>query len=222
MDLKSTEDLILDSFKKFIGQSPIDNVHLDMLSDEVVVMYVTTSIKQFYEEYENQKFWIDEKIEEAFDLENFVEIIDAYFDGFRDLEQKEIVSWLTKLKKDINYSLSIKTVNPMQDQEIIKSVEEISLNESNPKVNPSNKKQHFSNPDIENLSDMFPLINPRKISKIYKRLGNDYNRSIDELLMLAENDSSGGENEELLQRKQELNEEERRILKERTVEKYHL
>lgn len=218
MDLKSTEDLILDSFKTFIEKSPIDNANLDMLSDEVVVMYVTTSIKQFYEEYETQKFWIDEKLEEAFDLENFVEIIDAYFEGFRDLDQKEIISWLTGLKRDINSSLSVKTENPMKDIEIIKAVDEITLGET--KAKPSKKKyQQYSNPDIENLSEMFPLINPKKISKIYKKLGSDYNRSIDELLTLAEDDSSGSEDEMVISRNKDLTEEERRIIKERTVEK---
>jgi hypothetical protein len=69
------DEKILNSFKNFILKSKIDSASLEALEDNVVSSYVINAIKQFYEEYENHKAWIDDNVEKSFDIENLVVVV---------------------------------------------------------------------------------------------------------------------------------------------------
>ena len=95
--------LILDSFKDFIANKNIlDPNDFNELFDDTIASYVVNTIKQFYDEYETHKTWLDIEFVETFDVENFVEIIDEYLNGFKSINTKEITNWLIQLKSDIN------------------------------------------------------------------------------------------------------------------------
>lgn len=227
MNLNESEELIIQSFKTFITNSSVDSSCLDMLSDAIVSSYVVNTIKQFYEEYENHKIWIDNNIEEAFDLESFIEIIDAYFDGFKDLNLNDIIVWLIELKHQLD------ALNKSENDIIEKNASEIENNEAQVeetknivknKKKQSKNKLPLANPDIENLCEMFPSFSFKKVTRIYKNNSHDYNHTLDELLTTdtLSNDDSIDEGEETKKciTKYDLTEDEKRIIKEKTVEKY--
>ena len=100
------DSLILESFSNFVIKNKlIESSDFEATIDEVIGSYVVNTIKQLFEEYENHKIWLDDNAAEEFDIESFVEIIDAYLCGFNTLEKNDIVHWLIDLK---NYIVSEK------------------------------------------------------------------------------------------------------------------
>ena len=117
--------IILESFSKFIqiNSNLMQETCLnEIINDEVISMYIVNTIQQLFEQYDTENKWIDNKLEDAFEIENFIEIIDAYLNGFCDLEQTKIIQWLTQLKKSLdgNYK-SISDVLDQQNEPILKS-----------------------------------------------------------------------------------------------------
>ena len=107
--------LILDSFVKLAARFDlIDKKNLDSTIDETVGDYIVNTIQQLYEDYESHKVWMDDEFASDFDLDNFVEIIDAYLAGFRDLDPTAILNWLITLKKEIDVCKS-STIEPVSE-----------------------------------------------------------------------------------------------------------
>ena len=67
-------EIILKSFSKFVIDANLleDDCLREILADEVFSMYISNTIKQMFQQYDNEKKWIDKKLEEAFEIENFI------------------------------------------------------------------------------------------------------------------------------------------------------
>ena len=67
---------------------------------------------------------------------------------------------------------------------------------------------------------MFPSVSINEINKLYKKVNKSYEKAVDELLILQNTGSVLSEDsDEDLEAKNELNEEERKLLKEKTLQK---
>ena len=186
------DEKILNSFKNFILKSKIDSASLEALEDNVVSSYVINAIKQFYEEYENHKAWIDDNVEKSFDIENFIEIIDAYFEGFSELNEALVIIWLVELKRNIDNEVNTETKFTENEKIGLSGclkelkIEETKNTPKHKKIK-KNKSLVAENPDIQNLCEMFPLVSVKNVFLVYKKNNNDYNRALDELLENKDN-----------------------------------
>jgi len=206
--------LILETFIEFIvSKKLIEKSCIEMTIDDCVGTYIVNTINQFYDEYENHKIWLDNQTAEKFELDNFVEVIDAYINGFNELKSEEIIRFLIDLKRNID-ELDKKTKDASQ---LVHS--EIVAHSSEPKIDQCvEKKVDPVDPKIKLLSEMFPEVKIQRVKDVYKQAGKDYERAIE--LLLNEND--GGSlacKDEESGDFENLSEEEKRILKERTVQK---
>lgn len=214
------DSLILESFSNFVIKNKlIESSDFEATIDEVIGSYVVNTIKQLFEEYENHKIWLDDNAAEEFDIESFVEIIDAYLCGFNTLEKNDIVHWLIDLK---NYIDSEKQ-NELEASDKTETDENLSIEiaqDSDKKVKPKDKKIDANDPNIELLTEMFPSVSINEINKLYKKVNKSYEKAVDELLILQNTGSVLSEDsDEDLEAKNELNEEERKLLKEKTLQK---
>ena len=152
---------ILESFSKFvIDANLIEAINLrEILSDEVISMYIINSVKQLFEQYDNEKKWVDNKLEDAFEIESFSEIIDAYLIGFRDLNQPHIIEWLTQLKKSLDL---LKRTNEFTNQKEGATATE---NKCEQQQEPSTKATKIVKyePDVLALSEIFPKLRLKEI-----------------------------------------------------------
>jgi len=227
-DENKNNQLILSSFLKLIDENNLDK---NELADEIISSYVINTINQFYEEYENHKIWLDEvDAESILDVENFVEIIDAYLSGFSQINKKDIVAWLINTKKEIEADCKQISINKNNQQENTQRLEDNSQNGknhaklSNDKKMTSKQKDEPHDPNIQLLIEMFPTIDLSEIKKTYKRCQKNYENSIDELLCVHNGSIIKKDEiiEEVVCKNQlDLTDEERQALKEKTVEKYN-
>lgn len=214
------DSIILESFSSFVIKNKlIESSDFEATIDEVIGSYVVNTIKQLFEEYENHKIWLDDNAAEEFDIESFVEIIDAYLCGFNTLEKNDIVHWLIDLKNFIDsekqheLEVSDKTET---DENLSKEIAQ----DSDKKVKPKDKKIDANDPNIELLTEMFPSVSINEIKKLYKKVNKSYEKAVDELLILQNSGSVLSEDsDEDLEAENELNEEERKLLKEKTLQK---
>jgi hypothetical protein len=203
------DELILKSFTCFVensshfkGNSDCTN---EFLNDEIVRSYIVNSIKQFYDEYDCHKIWLHDDDQVAFDLEDiemdsFIEVIDAYFNGFMQINQNEIVNWLIALKKEINERNKI-------NQSTIKSSPEKSNSKNDKQQQQGNnngenddnelKVKSVTLEDLEIqqlrkidqninlLIEMFPHLKLNQVVNTYKRRNKDYEKTIDDLLVIS-------------------------------------
>jgi len=206
--------LILETFIEFIvSKKLIEKSCIEMTIDDCVGTYIVNTINQFYDEYENHKIWLDNQTAEKFELDNFVEVIDAYINGFNELKSEEIIRFLIDLKRNID-ELDNKTKDASQlgHSEIVAHSSESKIDQC------VEKKVDPVDPKIKLLSEMFPEVKIQRVKDVYKQAGKDYERAIE--LLLNEND--GGSlacKDEESGDFENLSEEEKRILKERTVQK---
>jgi hypothetical protein len=215
-------EIILKSFSKFVtGSNLLEDDYLrEILADEVFSMYIINTIKQLFQQYDNEKKWIDKKLEDAFEIENFIDIIDAYLSGFRDLDQTQIVSWLTELKKSVD---QIKSTNNESSSQISSqegassTVNQCEKQESSTDAKPVENFKY--EPNVMALSEMFPKMSLKEINLIYKKTNKNYEKSIDELLIIKDGSIVNDSSDEDTLIKLELNEEEKKALKEKTVQK---
>ena len=222
------DEKILNSFKNFILKSKIDSASLEALEDNVVSSYVINAIKQFYEEYENHKAWIDDNVEKSFDIENFIEIIDAYFEGFSELNEALVIIWLVELKRNIDNEVNTETKFTENEKIGLSGclkelkIEETKNTPKNKKIK-KNKSLVAENPDIQNLCEMFPLVSVKNVFLVYKKNNNDYNRALDELLENKDNlidiSSDDSDTEIQIKSKYDMTDEEKQFIKEKTVER---
>jgi hypothetical protein len=215
------DSIILESFSNFVIENElIDRSDLEATIDEVIGSYVVNTIKQLFEEYENHKIWLDDKAAEEFDIESFVEIIDAYLCGFNTLEKNDIVHWLIQLKNDID---SQKQHEKEISETLNKTEEDLSIEiiqDKDKKIKSKENKIDPNDPNIKLLIEMFPSVSLNEINKLYKKVNKDYEKAIDELLILQNTGSIvSEESDENEDEKRELDEEERKILKEKTLQK---
>jgi len=213
-------ELIIEQFQKLLVNSPVDSSNLELLSDENVKSYVVSTITQLFEEYEDHKLWIDNDIESAFDVETFIEILDAYFEGIRDIHKKDIFEWLIQLKKAIDSSELIQREANFEtlaehDKEVLT---QLVADEKCEKIT-TKKVNKQANPDIENLLEMFPSMSLNTIEKFYKNYGYDYDRTLDNILLSYDKLASTDWNDDTKNRDHELKEEEKRKIKEETVKR---
>lgn len=207
---ENSDRVILQSFQAFVvEQQLVSQSDIEELLDETISAYVINTIKQFYSEYENHKLWLDEVSSVAsIDLSSFIEIIDAYVCGFSAIQSDSIIEWLIKLKKQTS------TKNPC--------VKSIQVDSNETKLSP-NKKQDVGkgcekpvpkvevDPNLALLFDMFPELDKKEIEKVYIKCDRNHEKSIDELL--------SRHNIIYLDEKDDLTEEEKRALKEKTLER---
>ncbi len=215
-------ELIIEQFQKLLINSPVDSSSLELLSDENVKSYVVSTITQLFEEYEDHKLWIDNDIESAFDVETFIEILDAYFEGIRDIHKKRLLEWLIQLKKDIDSSALIKKEANFEtlaeyDKEVLTQLPDVADEKCEKKTSKKVIKQ--ANPDIENLLEMFPSMSLNTIEKFYKNYGYDYDRTLDNILLSYDKLANTDRNDDTKNRDHELTEEEKRKIKEETVKR---
>jgi hypothetical protein len=214
------DQLILASFSDFvIDHDLIDRNDLDQFLDDTIGAYIINAIKQLFEEYESHKIWLDEpsarNLAEDFDIENFIEIIDAYLTGFSTLHSNEIISWLIKLKKKLDTEFKTKNVREIIEQSVKKELEKEPIfecvEESQLKMNSKIEALLEKDEHLRVLVDMFPEFEFKEINKIYKKCNKNYEKAIDELLML----------ENVIRTNDyELTEEEKQELKEKTVQRF--
>jgi hypothetical protein len=74
-------------------------------------------------------------------------------------------------------------------------------------------------PNVMSLSEMFTKMSIKEINLIYKKTNKNYERSIDELLIIKDGSIVNDSSDEDTLIKLELNEEEKKALKEKTVQK---
>jgi hypothetical protein len=224
-DLSRQNSLIIDSFQEFVVENElISKNDLPLLFDDIISSYIINTIKQLYEEYESHKIWLDCAIEETFDIENFIEIIDEYISGFMYIDRSKVVTWLKKLKQNINELATTKENdddnnsfnkrNESSNDTLITRKDDSLLKSSN---QDNDQKNQPKNLDLQLLCDIFPSLSLTIISKSYKKANSDYNKAIDELLMIqteSQNEQSKN-NEETIK----LSKEQQKLIKEYTVKK---
>ena len=209
------DKLIFDSFSGFIlDKKLIEPADLEYLIDDTVNAYILNAIKQVFDDYENHKCWLDDAaaaLAENFDLESFLEVIDAYVPGFSSqLNANTIMTWLIKLKKEIdenekqrsrthNYRSLVQASS--SDQEATSSQTERNLE----------IVVQIEDENLKTLADMFPELEFKEVEKVYKKCGLNYEKAIDELLM----------NEKVIVVDDDnLTEKERKELKEKTLKRF--
>jgi hypothetical protein len=224
-------ELILASFLKLVDEN---NLNKDELADEIISSYVVNTINQFYEEYESHKIWLDVvEAESILDVDNFVEIIDAYLSGFSQISKKDIVTWLINMKREIEDICEQESHQEHKEELTLENKDENSVDTSqkdnNQAKSPNNKKpstkhkEEQNDPNVMLLIEMFPSIDFTEIKKAYKRCQKNYEKSIDELLIVQNSSIIKKDKivEEVVCKNQlDLTEEERQSLKEKTVQKY--
>ncbi|CAF0710753.1 unnamed protein product [Brachionus calyciflorus] len=215
--MEQAEDVhILNSFKKFVIESNLIEKHdLDCTIDQTIGSYIVNTIKQFYEEYENHKIWLDDNAEEEFDIDNFVEILDAYLNGFSDLSKNSITKWLIQLKNEIDKlqkeQEKFENSSSNKSEHVLTETQYSDESKTNEKLNDIEL-----NTDTKILVEMFPNVNLKEIEKIYKKSNKNNEKAIEELLLIQ----NRLDNEVIIDRDEELTEEEKRFLKEQTVKKF--
>lgn len=230
---------IFKSFMAFVsGLEFFEPDVLDAIADEgdVVAAYVVNSIKQFYAEYESHKIWLDERqaVEEfAEEIGGFLEVIDAYLVGFGGLDRNQIVSWLVTLKKELDQLQQPAAIQTPPPQTAMKKVDDNS-SDNNKQTGSGKLSKHKSlekeleslrleeADDFKQLVEMFPSLSQKKVFAVYHKSNKNYEQSVDRLLEL---DNSSGEEEDRPKKVStkksdlELSEEERRLIKEKTIQK---
>lgn len=202
-------ELIVKSFSNFMINSNLHDSESisDILSDEIISQYICNTIKQLFDQYEAENKWLDYKLEESLEIENFIEVIDAYITGFDTLNQTDIINWLSQLKQDLDQTKT------KQSKEEEKTLEDESPKSEDKPLTTTSCVNFDSNVIL--LSEMFPKLSLKEINSVYKKTQSSYEHSIDELLRLQEL-------EENTIRNVELSEEDKKLLKERTVQKFGL
>jgi hypothetical protein len=221
MESEETNKLIIDSFIDFVTDyNLIDKENIEMTIDETVGAYIANTIQQLYTDYENHKVWLDDEFASDFDIDNFVEIIDAYLFGFSSLETNKIKAWLISLKKLIdNLNDNKKCVQiEVQNLPVEKDIDE---NDSKgtllTRKSSQDKNDLVEDANMNLLIEMFPQMKVKDINKVYKKSNCNYESTIDQLLTIQ--NATVNDSEEDDEIKLELKEKERLALKEKTVQR---
>jgi hypothetical protein len=220
---KNEEKMILDSFIQFLLahnlKSELSSNEENQFDDNILASYVINMIKQFYEEYESSRMWLDEKKAQNFEIENFKEIMDAYISDFKLINDNDIIEWLIELKKRLDDLARISKIssNKLKSEEKITKDETI---ETNNLLNDNNSNELKYDKNMQLLIEMFPNLNAKDIGQVYNKTNQNYEKAIDNLLIMDKACL-------ILDSKQEsyecescdLTQEEKKLLKERTVRK---
>lgn len=226
MSTQSEEEqkTILESFEKFItSESGLmsSSEWLEIGSDEIVSAYIVNTIKQLFQDYEDHTVWSsqDEAVANTFtEVDAFVEVIAAYLPGFERLQVNDILKWLIGLKARIDEDKKIAaTVTLTADTK--QSNENETKTTSITKIEVEDANEATADGDVKLLLEMFPQFSIKDIKKVYKKRGSNYNAAIDELVLL-ENASVISSDDDVVYSNDDLTEEEKQLLKERTVQKY--
>ena len=231
MDLLNDDDrfdkLIVDSFLDFVNSLNLFDDHGStssmLLEDDSIRSYIQNAVKQFYEEYENHHVWLANSDDDKFDLadieiDSFIEIIDAYFSGFRDLKHDDIFNWLRRLRKQAldeskKKPVESKTKTNQSDKESANNADDGEKLNDTKSLKQSKvldiEKLKSEDPNVNLLIEMFPDLSVEKIVSSYKKANRSYDKTIDDLLILANS----------YQDDSDLSESERKLLKEKTVQK---
>jgi hypothetical protein len=222
MESEETNKLIIDSFIDFVTDyNLIDKENIEMTIDETVGAYIANTIQQLYTDYENHKVWLDDEFASDFDIDNFVEIIDAYLFGFSSLETNKIKAWLISLKKLIdNLNDNKKCVQiEVQHLPVDKDIDENDSKRTLLTLKSSQDKNDLvEDANMNLLIEMFPQMNVKDINKIYRKSNCNYESTIDQLLTIQ--NATVNDSEEDDEIKLELKEKERLALKEKTVQRF--
>ena len=220
MNDEKASHLILNNFLEFVvNKNLIKKSEIEATIDESVGSYIVNTIKQFYEEYEIHKIWLDNKAaNENFELDSFVEVIEAYLNGFNTLKSSEIIKWLIELKNNIDELEKMDKEPPKTNKATNAecSNEEI-INREDKMCKSEKSSIENSDPNIKLLSEIFPDLELMRIKDVYQQTSKNYEKAVELLL-----DEKPGASFALKQDSDDLGtltEEEKKLLKERTVQK---
>ncbi|RNA28695.1 CUE domain-containing 2 [Brachionus plicatilis] len=203
------ENFILKSFKDLIIENKlVKKDSIELLIDGTIGSYIINTIRQFYAEYEYHRTWLDDNAEQEFDIENFSDIIEEFLPGFYQIEKNVITKWLVNLKQRIDDMASETNVN---QKKIIGPCEEVvsAINS-----NETTREAEFD-PEIQILVEMFPDVNIKEISKVFKKSHKDKTEAIEYLIMTKNKINPKEVNDD-------LTEEEKNNLKQKTLQKFGL
>lgn len=203
------ENVILKSFKEFIiSNRLVEENSIEYLIDDVVGSYIVNIIKQFYSDNENQINFLDDQQEQDSDLDNFIDVIDGYISEFSQMKKKVICEWLLNLKHQIDDMMTEQTSS---QKDIYEPRDNFSI------VNSEKTEQLETESEIGLLSEMFPNIKIKEIKDALKISQNDKTKAIENLLMHQKKLVTKEDN-----RFDDISEEEKKKLKEKTLQKYLL
>jgi hypothetical protein len=214
----ATEDkIIIDSFTKFVlNHKLVDQAELDALIDQTVAAYIINAIKNLYEEHENHTVWLDEasvSLADEFDLDSFVEIMDAYLNGFTSLPAATVLNWLVVLKKEIDVSKQAASSSSLKSEDVaaVSAANEATSSSSSLSSAGENEPGDSADENLKLLFDMFPDVVAKEVARVYAKSSKNPEKAIDELLMREDFVIIDDDN---------LSEKERQELKEKTLQRY--
>lgn len=199
----------------------------EIMMDSTIRVYIINTIKQFFKDFENHKVWLnqDEAIKQSFtEVDSFVDVIDAYLIGFKKIESQKILEWLIELKGNVDFYMQSLT-SSANEQAAIELVDnqKIKMNDIDNIIKSinNNHKVHEQplNQDIKKLMEIFPQFSVSDLKIIYNKNRNNYEATIDELVSI-ECSSMKSTDKKKDGCDQDLNEDEKKSLKERIVKKY--
>lgn len=226
MSIQNEEEqrTILESFEKFITSESglmTSSEWSEIGSDEIVSAYIVNTIKQLFQDYEDHTVWSsqDEAVAHTFtEVDAFVEVIAAYLPGFERLQVNDILKWLIGLKARIDEDKKIAATATLTT-DTKQSNENETKTTSITKIEVEDANEATADGDVKLLLEMFPQFTVKDIKKVYKKRGSNYNAAIDELVLL-ENASVISSDDDVVYSNDDLTEEEKQLLKERTVQKF--
>lgn len=237
------DSLIIDSFLDFIvNHELIQKDEINDLIDDTIRLYIINTIKQFYDDYESHLLWIDSNTaKDQFEIEQFMEVVDAYLPSFINLDKNNVIKWLIELKRQIDSLFNEEKSKNSSEIIIENNCEKSTITNSKIKNKSPNKKKKNMNSkfneaeykddfNLQPIIEMFPHLKPKIIIKKYLHQFKDTTKTIDELLKInSDYQESSSQSESELSSDSEvadklndqllLTEEEKKIIKEKTIEK---
>ena len=235
MDSEHEIDLIRISFQKFLTELDFfDEAVIEATNDEAVGNYIAGGIKQLLDE-----IWLDlaeNNDTNEFDVDNLIDMIDAYVVGFSGLDRADVCRWLISLKRELaTYALENAKTGRCFEEPMVHQVKALNDCKIDPLANnnaknskstkatppppPIDKSLQIVDPFIDQLVEIFPNISIETICQKYKNAEKNCEETIRLLLIEDEFRMFSKKEDEDPEVALELTDEERQILKEKTVKK---
>lgn len=203
--MNNLNDLIKSLFKNFLIKNQ-PNINLDLFDDIVIVNYIIDNIKEFISSLSDSEI---DKFDQYEELENFIDVTDAYLDGFKHISSEKLINFLYEVK------------NIKNDFETKQKISKRSSPEKSPlkksPIKDESIRKSIDTSEINHLIEMFPKLDVKEISKVFTKYNKNTELAIDSLLMM---DNIIKTKSSIEYQDEDLNDKEE--LKKRTVEKYGL
>ena len=196
------DKLILDSFIHFVTSLEKFGDVSTLFLDETIRSYLINTIKHLYDEYKNDNA--------ENEIGDFIEIMDAYINGFKEINEKQILKWLIELGKELDENKYI----AKNDSVTCQTEFEKPTITSHVEIEPELEKLTFDDSNLDLIAEMFPDLDRKLILNSFKRTKCHYERTIDELLISRESITTNKSDSS------DIPEEERQIFKDTIVKKF--